>query len=112
MLNKITIKNYKCFPSQGFAMAPLTLLAGANGAGKSSLIQTILLLKEAIEDGRAEVTITPQKVFGGNIGKVAQLVSQDFHGDRQAGAPAKRRGDRVRSPLPGERAQSRSTEKR
>ena len=37
---------------------------------------------------------------------------QDFHGDRQAGAPAKRRGGRVRSPLPGERAQSRSTEKR
>lgn len=95
MLNKITIKNYKCFPSQGFAMAPLTLLAGANGAGKSSLIQTILLLKEAIEDGRAEVTITPQKVFGGNIGKVAQLVSQDFHGDREIALSAETERGRI-----------------
>lgn len=83
MLNKMTVKNYKCFPSQCFTMAPLTILAGINGAGKSSLIQTILLLKEVIDDGRSEVTITPQKIFGGNIGKATQLISQDFIGNRE-----------------------------
>lgn len=83
MLNKIAIENYKCFSSQSFTLAPLTILAGVNGAGKSSLIQTILLLKEVIDDGRSEVTIAPQKIFGGNIGKAAQLISQDFIGNRE-----------------------------
>lgn len=82
MLNKISIKNYKCFSSRDFSLAPLTLLTGANGAGKSSLIQAILLLKEVINDGRREVIVAPQQVFGGNIGNAAQLVSQDFIDDR------------------------------
>ena len=83
MLNKLFIKNYKCFPTYEFSLAPLTLLTGANGAGKSSLIQAILLLKEVIDDGRSEITVAPQQVFGGNIGSAAQLVSQDFIDDRE-----------------------------
>ena len=45
MLHRVQIKNFKCLQDHEFELKPLTILAGANGSGKSSLIQAILLLQ-------------------------------------------------------------------
>jgi predicted ATPase len=47
MIEKITIKNFKSLKDVSINTLPLNLLAGLNGMGKSSLIQTILLLKQS-----------------------------------------------------------------
>jgi len=49
-MQKIVIKNFKCFEEQEFNLRDLTILAGANGSGKSTLIQTILLLRQSMEN--------------------------------------------------------------
>ncbi|MFH1636342.1 MAG: AAA family ATPase [Chloroflexota bacterium] len=50
MLKNIRIENFKSFQdTQTIELAPLTILAGINSAGKSSLIQALLLLKQSLE---------------------------------------------------------------
>lgn len=56
MITDLAIQNYKCFERQQFNLAPLTLLAGLNGAGKSSVIQSLLLLRQSYEQGMLQET--------------------------------------------------------
>ena len=51
MIHSIYLKNFKCFSEQRFDLAPLTLLTGLNGMGKSSIIQALLLLRQSYQDG-------------------------------------------------------------
>jgi len=43
MITKLNICNFKCFQNQDIDFKKLTILAGANGVGKSSVIQALLL---------------------------------------------------------------------
>ena len=49
MKNNIKISGFKCFYEEEFELNNITLLTGANGAGKSSLIQALLLYRTCIE---------------------------------------------------------------
>jgi predicted ATPase len=50
MLTKIELQNFKCFQENTvFPLGSLTLLTGINGQGKSSLIQSLLLMRQSIE---------------------------------------------------------------
>lgn len=49
MINKVALKNFKIFDDEEFNIAPLTLITGINGMGKSSIIQALLLLKQNYE---------------------------------------------------------------
>jgi len=52
MLTGFRVQNFKAFQDTGsIDLAPLTLLSGVNSAGKSSLIQMLLLLKQTLESG-------------------------------------------------------------
>ncbi|MFD2409274.1 AAA family ATPase [Paenibacillus rhizoplanae] len=51
MLKKIHLQNIKCFQDQEIILAPLTLLTGLNGAGKSTIIQSLLLLRQSFLQG-------------------------------------------------------------
>jgi len=51
MIEAITLRNFKCFESQELQLNKLTLLAGLNGMGKSSVIQSLLLLRQSYLDG-------------------------------------------------------------
>jgi len=44
MIKKLHIQGFKCFDNEDFAVAPLTLLAGLNSSGKSTLLQAIRLI--------------------------------------------------------------------
>ena len=54
MITAIYIENFKGFGKrQRIEFAPITLLFGANSAGKSSLFQALFLLREIFEDPKA-----------------------------------------------------------
>jgi hypothetical protein len=75
MLTSIEIENFKGIGArQRIDFAPLTLLFGANSAGKSTILQALLYLHELIEHGSADVDRTE---FGGSVlelGGFARLV--------------------------------------
>ena len=51
MLQQIILQNFKCFDALDIVCAPLTLLCGLNGMGKSSVIQSLLVLRQSFESG-------------------------------------------------------------
>jgi predicted ATPase len=51
LIDKLHIHNFKAFRDQRFDFAPLTLLAGLNGSGKSSLLQSLLVLRQSFDQG-------------------------------------------------------------
>ena len=51
MITQINISNFKCFNALSLRLAPLTLLTGFNAAGKSTVLQSILLLSQALRAG-------------------------------------------------------------
>lgn len=77
MLTSLEIENFKGIGArQRIDFAPLTLLFGANSAGKSSILQALVYLHELIERGSAEVDRTE---LGGHVlelGGFARLVHQ------------------------------------
>ena len=54
MLQKIKLTNFKCFDSLELACAPLTLLCGLNGMGKSSVLQALLVLRQSAVSGELD----------------------------------------------------------
>ena len=51
MIRNIKLRNFKCFQNLDLDCAPLTLLCGLNGMGKSSVIQALLVLRQSVESG-------------------------------------------------------------
>lgn len=50
LISRVAIKGYKAFTrATTIDLAPLTLVYGANSAGKSSIIQSLLLLKQSVD---------------------------------------------------------------
>ncbi len=54
MITSIGLENFKCFSATDLSCSPLTLLAGLNGSGKSSVIQSLILLRQAFIQGRLQ----------------------------------------------------------
>ena len=53
MWDILKIENFKCFQKQRINLSNLTVLVGSNGAGKSSVMQSILLLRQLIDSPTA-----------------------------------------------------------
>lgn len=51
MLQELRLRNFKCFENASIPLGALTLLSGLNGMGKSSVIQSLLLLRQSFEQG-------------------------------------------------------------
>jgi predicted ATPase len=50
MINRLSLKNFKGFESlDNLEIKPVTVLCGTNSSGKSSILQSILLLKQTLE---------------------------------------------------------------
>jgi len=68
MISHVRIERFKCFEDQLITFSKLTLLAGANGAGKSTAIQSILLLRQSrLEDN---ITDRQRLVLNGDLVQV------------------------------------------
>ena len=65
-MKQLTIENFKCFKNIKIPLTELTILAGANGNGKSSVIQALLLLRTSIEKCSKVNTKTKQYEIPGD----------------------------------------------
>ena len=52
MIGTVLLNNFKCFEALRLELMPLTLLTGFNAAGKSTALQTLLLLAQTIRGQR------------------------------------------------------------
>ena len=57
MITNLEIRGFKRFERQSFSVAPLTVLAGLNGSGKTSVVQALLLAWEASSDAHSTVCL-------------------------------------------------------
>jgi predicted ATPase len=63
MLTQIKLTNFKCFKEEtAFPLSKLNLLTGINGQGKSTLLQSLLLMQQSIEHNE----ITTQILLNGS----------------------------------------------
>jgi predicted ATPase len=51
VITGVRLKNVKCFQDQFIKFGPLTLFTGLNGAGKSTILQSLLLLRQSYLQG-------------------------------------------------------------
>ncbi|GGK96988.1 hypothetical protein Sme01_35320 [Sphaerisporangium melleum] len=75
-ITRISVEGYKSLRQpQSIAIKPLTIIAGVNSAGKSSIIQPLLLLKQTME---APYDPGPLQLDGPNVSitKIEQVLSR------------------------------------
>ena len=83
MLTNIRLENFKCFEALDLPCAPLTLLCGLNGMGKSSVFQALLVLRQSVE--AALFTVPGELILSGvhaDLGTGADVLFEDAQGDR------------------------------
>ncbi|MFI2369029.1 DUF3696 domain-containing protein [Streptomyces sp. NPDC018833] len=56
MIDRLTLHNFKAFRDVSLPLGPLTLLTGLNSSGKSSVLQSIALLRQSYEAGDLAVS--------------------------------------------------------
>ena len=81
MIKKIRLSNFKCFQNLELNCAPLTLLCGLNGMGKSSVIQALLVLRQSIESGdllNGRLVLSGERA---NLGTGTDLLFEDADSD-------------------------------
>lgn len=70
MLKSISLENYKCFKNSGeIEIAPLTILCGVNSSGKSSILKSLLMLKQSYESNysKGELLFSGKDVDNGTF---------------------------------------------
>lgn len=76
-IEKILLKNFKCHNHFEMELRRLNILTGSNAAGKSSLVQSILLAFKSWENCEKK-QVNTNKVFGVNLGIPISIVSEDL----------------------------------
>lgn len=52
MISGLTVRNFKCFKDTTLPFRPITVISGGNGVGKSSTIQSLLILRQTADQLR------------------------------------------------------------
>lgn len=87
MINQIQLKNVKAWRDSGaVALAPVTMLLGTNSSGKSTLLQSLLLLKQTVASPDRTIHLN----LGGdeahdffNFGDFENVITHGAHAPRQ-----------------------------
>lgn len=69
MLTKITFRNFRAIQDASIELGPFNLLIGANGSGKSTVVQAIMALRNRLTEPREIATLAREK----------EPISLDFH---------------------------------
>lgn len=79
MLKTISVKNFKCFSDLSLPLQSLTLMTGYNGAGKSTVLQSFLLLAQAVksDDYRNIINLNGNTVQLGTPSEVLRINSDE-----------------------------------
>lgn len=78
MLTKLEIKNFKFHRYLDLAMKPVTVMTGMNGMGKSSVIQSLLLLRQTGRDLQTGLNLKGDLC---DVGTFGEVFCQDASGD-------------------------------
>ena len=78
MIHALTIRGFKRFTSNTFALAPLTVLTGLNGTGKTSLLHALLVAREAAS--APEATVALNGPYGLELGTAGAVRNWDADG--------------------------------
>lgn len=78
MIETVEIQGFKRYKSQKFNFSPLTVLAGLNGSGKTSLIHSLLLMQKASISPRHEVSLNEEE--GLELGSADSVKNWDSDG--------------------------------
>src|ERR1700683_625406 len=83
MIRGLRMERFKCFESLALSLAPLTLFTGLNAAGKSTALQTLLLLSQTLraQRGPAELRLKGPLV---NLGTPADVINRIRGGNEMA----------------------------
>lgn len=76
MITSLSLKNFKCFDDVSIPLKPLTLFTGLNGTGKSTSLQTLLLLAQTY---RARTHHTNELTLNGplcGLGTPGDIINQ------------------------------------
>ena len=71
MLRRIGLQNFKCWRELDIELAPITLFFGVNSSGKTSVLQSLLLLKQTVASRDPKEHLN----FGGEPSDYAELGS-------------------------------------
>ncbi len=77
MFTILSLERFKCFAQkQNIPLSPITLLYGLNGRGKSTVIQSLLLLSQSMRNNNS---VEPLYLIGDliNIGKYSDVLNAD-----------------------------------
>lgn len=75
MINQLELMTFKCFEKLRLPLGPLTLLSGTNASGKSTVIQSLVLLHQSFQDDTNSFRITLNGDMV-NLGTVTDVVDQ------------------------------------
>ena len=75
MISRLNLKNFKCFREEEFNFKNLNLLTGINSGGKSSVIQSLLLIKQNFEKIELETLLKIEKINSDIIGLLFEEIS-------------------------------------
>lgn len=88
MISEINLEAFKCFADRCISLKPLTLLTGLNAAGKSTVLQALLFLNQALIEGTQDVaanrTLAPLNGSVIRLGSVKDVVDKTQGGGRFA----------------------------
>lgn len=74
MLKSVQLDNFKAFSNSGLIdIKPLTILCGTNSSGKSSILKSLLLLKQSFENTSATNNVTLDGPYTQN-GKMGDII--------------------------------------
>src|SRR5580692_9893507 len=78
MIGFLALKNLKCFEELSLDLAPLTVLTGFNAAGKSTSLQTLLLLCQSLraEEWNRELRLNGALI---NLGTPGDILNPNFN---------------------------------
>lgn len=77
MFRKLSLENFKGFASeQTIELKPITLIYGANSSGKSSILQSLLLLKQTLEQSNDKSAILLSKGKYVDLGNYNEFINR------------------------------------
>ena len=76
MITQLELETFKCFRFLRLALGPLTLLSGTNAAGKSTILQSLVLLHQTMQANEWSTRLMLNgSIF--NLGRVTDMLHQE-----------------------------------
>ena len=75
MFSNLRLHNFRGFSSeQNIPVKPITLIYGANSSGKSSILKSILLMKQTLENGSLEPNLITKGLYA-DVGNFKDFIN-------------------------------------